>query len=87
MPIDVFNLVHGRETSKSSHEVSCTRDDQSCSPLPHIKNKESSLLFLVNSSAEISLVKPLPNKRRNPQASNALVTVNGAHIVTYYVLR
>ena len=28
MPIDVFNLVPGRETSKSSHEVGCACDDQ-----------------------------------------------------------
>ena len=56
---------------------------KSCSPLPHIKDKESGLLFLLDSGAEISLVKPLPHEHRNQQASNALVTVNGAPIATF----
>ena len=56
---------------------------KSCSPLPHIKDKESGLLFLLDSGAEISLVKPLPHEHRNQQASNPLVTVNGAPIATF----
>ena len=56
---------------------------KSCSPLPHIKDKESGLLFLLDSSAEISLVKPLLHEHRNQQASNALVTVNGVPIATF----
>ena len=50
---------------------------KSCS-LPHIKDKESGLLFLVDSGAEISLMKP-----KNLQASNALVTVNSAPIAIF----
>ena len=65
MPFDLFNLVHGRETSNSSHEVNCDRDDKSFSPLPHIKYKEFGLLFLVDNGAKISLVNPLPHERRN----------------------
>ena len=56
---------------------------KSCSPLPHIKNKESGLLFLLDSGAKISLVKPLPHEHRNQQASNPLVTVDGAPIATF----
>ena len=56
---------------------------KSCSLLPHIKDKESGLLFLLDSGAEISLVKPLPHEHRNQQASNPLVTVNGAPIATF----
>ena len=56
---------------------------KSCSPLPHIKDKESCLLFLLDSGAEIGLVKPLPHEHRNQQASNPLMTVNGAPIATF----
>ena len=51
---------------------------KSCTPFPHIKDKESGLLFLVDSGAEISLIKP-----ENLRASNALVTVNGAPIAIF----
>ena len=53
------------------------------SSLPHIRDKKSGLLFLVDSGAEISLVKPLPHERRNKQVSNTLVTVSGSPIATF----
>ena len=83
MPINVFSLVHGRKLVSHYAKWAAPVITKSCSPLPHTKNKESGLLFLVDSGLEISLVKLLPHERQNLQASNASVTVHGAPIAIF----
>ena len=71
-------LNHHREDMTATTVV-----PQPCSHLLHIKDNISGTEFLVDSGAEISLVKPLPAELRFKNNDYSLVTANGNKITTY----
>ena len=68
---------HSRVTDTIVEEL------QPCSHLLHIKDQKSYIDFLVDTGAEISLVKPLHSELRYKTNDYQLVAANGAKIPTY----
>ena len=54
-----------------------------CSQLLHIRDLKSSELFLVDSGAKVSIVKPTATEKNAPAPGMNLVSVNGSPISTY----
>ena len=53
------------------------------SPLLHFYNKHENLYLLIDTGAEISVVKPTIQEKKNQTSDRKLASANGTSITTY----
>ena len=78
MPIPLFQVG-----KRSVQLLAATSTDQQQSRLFYVTNKCSRFRFLVDTSAEASVIPPAPTERKHRQERSGLQGVNRTPIVTY----
>ena len=76
-------MASGKLDDRCVNETATTVINSNCSQLLHIRDLKSGELFLVDSGAEVSIVKPTATEKNVLSPGLNLVSVNGFPISTY----
>jgi len=76
-------LDDGKLLDRCVNETATAAIELNSSQLLHIKDLKSEELFLVDSGAEVSIVKPTAAEKSNSKSDISLISVNGSPIATY----
>ena len=75
-------MASGKLDDRCVNKTATTTINSNCSQLLHIRDLKSGELFLVDSGAEVSIVKPTATEKNAPSPGLNFVSVNSSPIST-----